>query len=48
MDEPTSSLDTELSRSFFDLLEDLKKYVTIIVSSHWDDAIKYADQTIDL
>ena len=47
MDEPTSSLDAELSRSFFDLLVNLKNYVTIVVVSHWDEAINYADQTID-
>ena len=47
MDEPTSSLDAELSRSFFDLLLNLKNYLTIVVVSHWDEAINYADQTID-
>ncbi len=47
MDEPTSSLDAELSRSFFDLLVNLKNYVTIVVVSHWDEAINYSDKTID-
>ena len=47
MDEPTSSLDAELSRSFFDLLLNLKNYLTIVVVSHWEEAKNYADQTID-
>ena len=47
MDEPTSSLDAELSRSFFDLLLNLKNYLTIVVVSHWEEAINYADQTFD-
>ena len=48
MDEPTSSLDADMARSFFKLLKLLKKEITIIMISHWEEAGNYADQIFEL
>ena len=48
MDEPTSSLDADMARSFFELLKLLKQEITIIMISHWEEAGNYADQIFEL
>ena len=48
MDEPTSSLDSDMARSFFELLKLLKQEITIIMISHWEEAGNYADQIFEL
>jgi len=50
LDEPTSSLDKELEKDFFDMLYKIKqeKNITIIMVTHKLEAIKYSDQIIVL
>jgi ABC-type multidrug transport system fused ATPase/permease subunit len=44
LDEPTSHLDEESENLFFNNLEKLKKYLTIIIISHNSDVKKYCDK----
>ena len=48
LDEPTSNLDKQNSKKFFDLIYELKKNTTFIVSTHDEIYFEYFDKTIKL
>ena len=48
LDEPTSALDTENVKIIFQILEELKKEKTIIMTSHNMKAKEYCDEIIEI
>lgn len=43
LDEPTASLDHENEIEIYNILKELSAYMTIVLASHSEEAIKYAD-----
>lgn len=43
LDEPTASLDHENEIEIYNILKELSAHMTIVLASHSEDAIKYAD-----
>lgn len=43
LDEPTASLDHENEIEIYNILKDLSAHMTIVLASHSEEAIKYAD-----
>ncbi|KXU52240.1 MAG: ABC transporter ATP-binding protein [Longibaculum muris] len=48
LDEPTSALDTENARIIFEILSELKKEKTIIITSHNQIAREYCDEVVQI
>ena len=44
LDEPTSALDTQTETDFLNTLVEIKKYTTLVMSTHRPDVLKLADQ----
>lgn len=47
-DEPTGALDIENSKVIMDILKDISREKTVIVITHDDEVLKYADEVITL
>lgn len=48
LDEPTSAIDSEDSKQLWDYLLKIKKEVIIIVITHKDEELKYADKVVKI
>ncbi|SCJ11132.1 Lipoprotein-releasing system ATP-binding protein LolD [uncultured Clostridium sp.] len=47
-DEPTGALDSEATKAIMDILKEISKERTVIIITHDEDVVEYADEIIEL